>query len=110
MRVQVGTPVFQHEQACQLTLCVEQGHPLGTLAGLAPLLLSLHWGFAGACDPCPAAGCSTSLHLVPADNGVCAIVNTGQAPCVVCRAVLPMPATALACLVYAPLARGSACG
>lgn len=110
MRVQVGTPGFQQEQACQLTLCVEQGCPVGTLAVLAPPLAVFALGFAAACGPCSAAGCPTSLHLLPADDGVRAIVKTGQAPCTVCRAVLPIPAAALAGLVYAPLARGSACG
>lgn len=110
MRVQVGTPGFQQEQPCQLTLSVEQGCPVGTLAVLGPPLAVFALGFAGAWGPCSPTGCTTSLHLLRADKEVRAVVKTGQTPSTVFRAVLPIPAAALACLVYAPLATGSACG
>lgn len=91
-----------------LILYVEQRCPVGTLAVLGSPRAVFALGFAwGHCSP---AGCSTPLHLLPADEGVRAIVKTGQTPSTICRGMLPIPAAALACLVYAPLATGSACG
>lgn len=78
---------------------------MGILAVLGPFLAVFALGFAGAAAP---FGCR--LHHISADKGVCATVKTSQTPHTVCRAVLPIPAAALACLVYASLARGSACG
>lgn len=70
VRVQVRTPGLQQDQPCQLTLCVEQGCPVGTLAVLGPLLAVFALRFADAYSPCSAAGCTTSVPAPCSRGGV----------------------------------------